>query len=100
MRSLNVLRGGACDGYWPYSVQSLQSAKWSSIRNGMQLSSNTAHSAARDSKAPDANVIRVLIADDHPVVCLGVLGIVNGQPDMTVVGQARTSTQAVTLARK
>jgi two-component system NarL family response regulator len=41
-----------------------------------------------------------LIADDHPVVCLGLLGIINGQPDMTVVGQARSGTQAVNLARK
>ena len=43
--------------------------------------------------------MRVLIADDHPVVCLGLLGIINGQPDMMVVGQARTGTQAVALAR-
>ena len=51
-------------------------------------------------KAPEADVIRVLIADDHPVVCLGLLGIINVQPDMIVVGQARSGTQAVALARK
>jgi two-component system NarL family response regulator len=50
--------------------------------------------------APDREIIRVLIADDHPVVCLGLLGIINGQPDMVVVGQARSGTQAVALARK
>jgi len=49
---------------------------------------------------PDRQTIRVLIADDHPVVCLGLLGIINGQPDMVVVGQARSGTQAVALARK
>src|SRR6478609_2259538 len=65
----------------------------------MQLSSN-AHSAASEGKASEGAVIRVLIADDHPVVCLGLLGIINGQPDMTVVGQARTGVQAVALARK
>src|SRR4051794_2439192 len=65
----------------------------------MQLSSNV-HSAAAEGKASDGGVIRVLIADDHPVVCLGLLGIINGQPDMTVIGQARTGTQAVALARK
>src|SRR6478609_10713240 len=65
----------------------------------MQLSSN-AHSAASEGKASEGAVIRVLIADDHPVVCLGLLGIINGQPDMTVVGQARTGIQAVALARK
>jgi DNA-binding NarL/FixJ family response regulator len=63
-----------------------------------------AHSSHRtsdaDAKAVDPNVIRVLIADDHPVVCLGLLGIINGQPDMLVVGQARSGTQAVALARK
>src|SRR5881394_4263716 len=53
-----------------------------------------------DEKTTECGVIRVLIADDHPVVCLGLLGIINGQPDMTVVGQARTGTQAVALARK
>src|SRR5437870_5937451 len=51
-------------------------------------------------KTTDSRLIRVLIADDHPVVCLGLLGIINSQPDMTVVGQARTGTQAVALARK
>src|SRR5258707_15834449 len=51
-------------------------------------------------KALESGIIRVLIADDHPVVCLGLLGIINGQPDMTVVAQARTGTQAVALARK
>src|SRR3954465_2777381 len=66
----------------------------------MQLSSNIVHSAAAEGKASDGGVIRVLIADDHPVVCLGLLGIINGQADMTVVGQARTGTQAVALARK
>jgi DNA-binding NarL/FixJ family response regulator len=44
--------------------------------------------------------IRVLIADDHPVVCLGLMGMINGQPDMVVVGQARSGTEAVALALK
>ena len=56
--------------------------------------------AGSEGAAPERAMIRVLIADDHPVVCLGLLGIINGQPDMTVVGQARTGTQAVALARK
>jgi YesN/AraC family two-component response regulator len=33
-------------------------------------------------------------------VCLGLLGIINGQPDMTVVGQAKTGNEAVFLALK
>jgi len=52
-----------------------------------------------DGKALEAGTIRVLIADDHPVVCLGLLGIINVQPDMTVVGQAKSGTEAVALAR-
>jgi DNA-binding NarL/FixJ family response regulator len=56
--------------------------------------------ASNEGTTPEASPIRVLIADDHPVVCLGLLGIINGQTDMLVVGQARTGTQAVALARK
>ena len=33
-------------------------------------------------------------------MCIGLLGILSAQPDMMVVGQARTGTQAVALARK
>lgn len=66
----------------------------------MLLSSHDAHPAAGEGRASDQGIIRVLIADDHPVVCLGLLGIINGQPDMVVVAQARTGNQAVALARK
>jgi two-component system NarL family response regulator len=64
---------------------------------------STPHNAIRSNaggKSLDSGIIRVLIADDHPVVCLGLLGIINGQEDMTVVGQARSGTEAVALARK
>jgi DNA-binding NarL/FixJ family response regulator len=66
----------------------------------MQVPSLTSHRAAATTKVPDPGIIRVLIADDHPVVCLGLLGIINGQPDMTVVGQAKSGGEAVALARK
>ena len=55
----------------------------------MQLPSQNTHRGAVPLKAPDAGIIRVLIADDHPVVCLGLLGIINGQPDMAVVERYR-----------
>ena len=42
--------------------------------------------------------IRLLIADDHPVVRTGLLGMLGGQPDLEVVGQAATGTEAVELA--
>jgi len=48
----------------------------------------------------ESGVIRVLIADDHPVVCLGLLGIINVAAGMIVVGQAKSGTAAVALARK
>jgi len=66
----------------------------------MQVSNHGARLAVEDGRHVEPGVIRVLIADDHPVVCLGLLGIINGQPDMMVVGQARTGVQAVALARK
>src|SRR5436309_8857431 len=66
----------------------------------MQVSSHGARLSEEDSRHGDPSVIRVLIADDHPVVCLGLLGIINGQTDMVVVGQAKSGTEAVALTRK
>jgi two-component system, NarL family, response regulator len=66
----------------------------------MHFSSHSTQPPVLVGKALESGVIRVLIADDHPVVCIGLLGILSAQPDMMVVGQARTGTQAVALARK
>jgi two-component system NarL family response regulator len=66
----------------------------------MHISSHSTQPPVLVGKALESGVIRVLIADDHPVVCIGLLGILSAQPDMMVVGQARTGTQAVALARK
>ncbi|NOT54177.1 MAG: response regulator transcription factor [Deltaproteobacteria bacterium] len=41
--------------------------------------------------------IRILIADDHPVVCEGLAALINRTPDMTVVGEAQSGRAAVTL---
>lgn len=41
-----------------------------------------------------------MIVDDHAVVCMGLAGIVNSQPDMRVVAQANSGRQAITLARQ
>ncbi len=43
---------------------------------------------------------RVLIADDHPLFREGVMHSLSGKPDLTVVGQAATSDEAVRLARE
>jgi two-component system NarL family response regulator len=45
-------------------------------------------------------VIRVLVADDHPVVCMGLSAMISGQKDMTVVAQAADGKEAVDLFRK
>jgi two-component system, NarL family, response regulator len=44
--------------------------------------------------------IRILVADDHLVVRIGVATIVNSQPDMTVVAEAVNGKQAVELYHK
>ena len=41
--------------------------------------------------------IRVLIADNHPVVRAGLQGMLASQPDFELVGEAATGKEAVTL---
>ena len=48
-------------------------------------------------KTADRNSIRVLIADDHPVVRDGLAGIIDEQDDMVVIGQAATGLDALRL---
>ena len=43
--------------------------------------------------------IRVLLADDHPVVRAGVRAFLESEPDMAVVGEASIGCQAVAMAR-
>ncbi len=42
--------------------------------------------------------IRILIADDHPIVREGLAAILSAQPDMELASEAADGTQAVTLA--
>jgi DNA-binding NarL/FixJ family response regulator len=49
------------------------------------------------SGAPGATVIRVLLADDHPVVREGLRGMLAAEPDIDVAGEAGSGDEAVSL---
>src|SRR5205814_3930623 len=44
--------------------------------------------------------MKILIADDHPVVRHGRKQMLTGEPDMLVVGEAQNGNEAMELARK
>jgi len=66
----------------------------------MTTSASKTHGTGVEEQEPGSGTIRVLIADDHHVVCLGLMAIINTQPDMVVVGQAMSGVEAVNLARE
>jgi DNA-binding NarL/FixJ family response regulator len=43
-------------------------------------------------------VITVMIVDDHPIVRAGLIGILSGEEDLRVVGEASSADEAVTAA--
>ncbi len=47
---------------------------------------------------PAAARLRVLIADDHPVVLAGVRSLLNGDPEVEIVGEARDGETALQMA--
>ena len=47
-----------------------------------------------------AEPVRVLIADDHPIVRQGLELVINSQPDMRLIGQATNGNEAVILSRE
>ncbi len=51
-------------------------------------------------ETPAENEITVLVADDQQLVRAGLVLIVNGEPDMTVIGEAQDGLEALDLARK
>jgi DNA-binding NarL/FixJ family response regulator len=45
--------------------------------------------------APPSTMIRILVADDHPIVRQGLVAILNDQPDIQVVAQVDNGQQAL-----
>ncbi len=45
------------------------------------------------------NPIRIVIADDHPIFRAGVLGLLSGQEDFQVVGEAANGKEAVSVVK-
>jgi two-component system invasion response regulator UvrY len=45
-------------------------------------------------------MIRIIIADDHVIVCRGVKQIVSDEVDMTLVGEAHSSEEMLVLVRQ
>jgi YesN/AraC family two-component response regulator len=43
----------------------------------------------------EATPIRILVADDHPIVREGVAALVGGEPGMSIVGQASNGREAI-----
>ncbi|MGH2382880.1 MAG: response regulator [Candidatus Limnocylindria bacterium] len=56
-------------------------------------------SSPSDPTAP-AGDVRILIADDHEVVRIGLASLLDRQPGFSVVGEARSGQEAVRLARQ
>lgn len=52
------------------------------------------------SDMPAPPVIRLIIADDHAIVRQGLASLLDDQPDIQIVGQAGTGSEALSMARR
>ncbi|MEV0897526.1 response regulator transcription factor [Actinoplanes sp. NPDC049802] len=44
-------------------------------------------------------MIRIVLVDDHPVVRMGLRGMLDAEPDLTVIGEASSGVEGVAVAR-
>ena len=56
--------------------------------------------ALTDTRAPAREQIKVLIADDHPLIIAGIRRTIEHVEDMTVVGEARTGSELMELVHR
>lgn len=54
----------------------------------------------KSTPTPNQARIRLLVADDHPVVRQGIIANVKLQPDMTIVAEANDGLEAITLIKE
>ena len=52
------------------------------------------------STAEDAQTIRILCVDDHQLLREGIAAVVEGQPDMKLVGEATSGQEAIESFRR
>ncbi len=51
-------------------------------------------------KAPGKSKTRIVLVDDHPMLLRGIADLINGEPDLEVVGEAATFQEAMALVTK
>lgn len=54
--------------------------------------------AGGDADGHEGDGIRVLVVDDHPVVRAGIIGLLDDEPDLSVVGEAADGKTALAVA--
>ena len=67
------------------------------VRSGPGEAQDRGHRTAGEALRVDAR-IRILVADDHPMLREGLVAVLGTQPDFEVVGEAADGSEAVRLA--
>ena len=53
-----------------------------------------------DAPVPERQPIRILVVDDHPLLRDGIAALLDGQPDMKLVGEAADGREGIEQFRK